>query len=308
MHPDQEPKRTPRRLVVVAALTANVAVAISKVVAAALTGSSAMFAEALHSIADSANEVLLLIGGHRALRPADQLHPFGHARFSYVYAFMVSLAVFWIGGVLAVIEGISHLGAGEPVLDPLVALAVLGLAAVFESASLSVTLQTTGSLRRGRTWRGVIRSTKVPELIVVFLEDVGALIGLAIAAAGVGLTAATGNPVWDAVASIAIGVLLMAIGAQIFRETQSLLVGESADEETVSRIAAAILGTDGIRGIKDLRTIHVGPTNVVVDAVVLVDGDQAARAVVEALAKAEERVRQTTDYTLAIYLQPRLVD
>jgi cation diffusion facilitator family transporter len=301
-------ERTPSRVVVLAALTANVGVALLKLVAAGLTGSSAMVAESLHSIADTANEVLLLVGGRRALRPADHLHPFGHARFSYVYAFMVSLAVFWIGGVLAVLEGVTHLNTAESVLDPAFALAILGVSAVFESASLTVTLRTTGPSRRGRRWRDVIRSTKVPELIVVFLEDVGALIGIAIAAAGVGLTAATGNPVWDAVASIAIGVLLMGIGARIFRETQSLLIGEAADEETTSKIMEAILGTDGIRGTENLRTIHVGPTNLVVDAVVLVDGEQTARAIVAAIAEAEASVRRATDFAVEIYLEPRVAE
>jgi len=303
------PEKTESNVVVLVALGANVAVAISKVVAAFLTGSSAMVAESLHSIADSANEVLLLIGGRRSRRPPDRLHPFGHARFSYVYAFVVSLAVFWIGGVLAVVEGITHLNETEPLLDPVIALVVLGIAAVFESTSLRVTLRSARSARRSQTWRQVIRSTKVPELIVVFLEDVGALIGIAIAVVGIALTVATGNQVWDAISSIAIGLLLMGIGTRIFRETQSLLVGEAADDETTARIADAIRGTDGILGISELRTIHGGPRNIFVEAVVLVDGDQSAREIVGAIARAEERIRQATgDFDLQIYIQPRLAD
>jgi cation diffusion facilitator family transporter len=218
-----------------------------------------MLAEALHSVADSTNEILLLVGARRANRPADLRHPFGHARYRYLYSFVVSLAVFWIGGVLAVVEGVSHLFSAERILDPRWALGVLALAALLEGWSLRTTVRAWGATKGSSSWKQLVRDTKAPELIVVFLEDVGAIVGVAIAATGVSLTTITGQGAWDAAASIAIGLLLMAIGLVVNRETQSLLVGEAAAGDVATAIQAAIAGTDGIDGVRELRTIQSGP-------------------------------------------------
>src|SRR5213594_396287 len=162
-----------QRDAVITALAANVAIAIAKFAAAAITGSSAMLAESLHSLADSVNEILLLVGARRSRRPADLRHPFGHARYRYVYAFLVSLTVFWVGGVLAVIEGVSHLGAREPLGDPRWAFAVLALAALLESWSLRATIRAGRPAKGALSWWQLLRVTKAPEIIVVFLEDLG---------------------------------------------------------------------------------------------------------------------------------------
>ncbi len=206
-----------QRVAVITALAANVAIALAKLGAAGITGSSAMLAEALHSLADSVNEVLLLVGARRSRRPADLRHPFGHARYRYVYAFLVSLTVFWVGGVLAVIEGVSHLAAREPLGDPRWAFAVLGLAALLESWSLRTTIRTGRPTKGALSWWQLLRVTKAPEIIVVFLEDLGALVGICIALVGVTLATLTGHGEWDAVAAIAIGLLLMAIGLIVTR-------------------------------------------------------------------------------------------
>jgi cation diffusion facilitator family transporter len=295
-----------QRVAVITALVANLAVAAAKAGAFGITGSSALLAESLHSLADSADEVLLLVGAHRSVRPADRRHPFGHARFRYVYAFVVSLTVFWIGGVLAVIEGVGHVANREPIVDPRWAFAVLALAAVLDGWSLRTTLRSGRSARGKMSWRQLVKVTKAPELIVVFLEDLGALIGIAIAAIGVALATITGNVIWDAVASIAIGVLLMAIGLFVNRETQSLLLGESATAEDESTIHDAIATTPGIEAVVNLRTIHLGPDDLVVAAGITVDGATDAAAIARSIVDAEKRVRAAIRFRTVIYLEPRM--
>jgi cation diffusion facilitator family transporter len=295
-----------QRLAVITALAANVAIAIAKFGAFAITRSSAMLAESLHSLADSVNEVLLLVGARRSRRPADLRHPFGHGRYRYVYAFLVSLTVFWIGGVLAVIEGVSHLAAQEPLVDPRWAFAVLGLAAILEGYSLRTTVLAGRPTKGAISWRRLLQVTKAPEIIVVFLEDTGALIGIGIALIGVSLTTLTGEGAWDAGASIAIGILLMSIGLVVNRETQSLLVGESAAVEVVAAIRQAIVGNDGIEAVIDLRTIHVGPDDLVVAAGISVDPSQNAAGIARSITQAEASVRRVAPFRTVIYLEPRV--
>jgi cation diffusion facilitator family transporter len=295
-----------QREAVITALVANLVVAAAKLGAFAITASSALLAEALHSFADSANEVLLLVGARRATRPADLRHPFGHARYRYVYAFLVSLTVFWIGGVLAVIEGLSHLASNESIVDPVWAFGVLALGALLDGWSLRTTLRSGRAAKGALSWKQLVRATKAPELIVVFLEDLGALIGIAIATTGVGLATITGDGVWDAIASIAIGVLLMAIGLVVNRETQSLLLGESATPEVQASIRAAITGTPGIDGVVELRTIHLGPDDLVIAAGIVVAAAIDAAAIAVAIVDAEARVRAAVTFRTVIYLEPRL--
>jgi cation diffusion facilitator family transporter len=300
--------RPSQRAALLTALGANVAVAIAKGIAAAITGSSAVLAESLHSVADSVNEILLLVGARRAGRPADLRHPFGHARYRYLYAFVVSLAVFWIGGVLSVLEGINHLLSSEAIVDARWAFGVLALAALLDGWSLRTTRLAWRGARGDRSWRELIRDTKAPDLIVVFLEDVGALAGVAIAAIGVTLTTITRDGTWDAIASIGIGVLLMAIGLVVNRETQSLLVGEAAAVEVVASIRDAIATTDGIEGVRELRTIHIGPDDLVVAAGVWVDPASSATAISRSIDQAERRVREVAPFRTVISIEPRVRD
>jgi cation diffusion facilitator family transporter len=295
-----------QRGAVLVALVANVVVALAKFGAFLITGSSALMAESLHSLADSSNEVLLLVGARRSGRPADRRHPFGHARYRYLYAFLVSLTVFWVGGFLAVLEGVSHLASREPLVDPRWAFGVLGLGAVLDGWSLRTTLRAGRSAKGVLSWRQLVRVTKAPELIVVFLEDLGALIGIGIAFVGVALSTMTGNVVWDAVASIAIGVLLMAIGLIVNRETQSLLLGESAAPDVVTAIERAIATTPGIKDVVDLRTIHLGPEDLVVAAGIVVGRVMDAAELARTIVTAESRVRDAVPFRTVIYLEPRL--
>jgi len=297
-----------QRVAVITALVANVAVALAKLGAYAITASSAMLAESLHSLADSANEVLLLVGARRSSRPADIRHPFGHARYRYLYAYVVSLTVFWIGGVLAVVEGVRHFGSDESILDPRAAFAVLAIAAALDGWSLRTTTRAGRSAKGPLTWKELVRATKAPELIVVFLEDLGALVGIGTAVIGVGLTTITGNGAWDALASIAIGILLMAIGLVVNRETQSLLLGESATVEVVFAIREAIGATDGVDAVVDLRTIHLGPEDLVIAARIVVDPARDAAGLIQAINDAEARVRSIVPFQTTIYLEPQLAD
>jgi cation diffusion facilitator family transporter len=297
-----------RRVAVLTALAANVGVALAKAAAAAITGSSALLAESLHSVADSVNEVLLLVGARRARRPADLRHPFGHARYRYLYAFVVSLAVFWVGGVLSVIEGVQHLIAPERLGGVRIAFGVLALAAALEGWSLLTTVRAWRGAKGAVSWKQLVRDTKAPDLIVVLLEDVGAMVGLGIAAAGVTLSAVTGERAWDALASIAIGILLMAIGLLVNRETQSLLVGEAAAVEIVARIKDAIAATEGVEGVRELRTIHIGPDDLVVAAGVWVDAGRSATAITRSIDEAERRVRAVAPFRTIVTIEPRVHD
>jgi cation diffusion facilitator family transporter len=301
-----EASRPDRRVALLTALTANIAIAAAKGAAALVTGSSAVFAEALHSVADSVNEVLLLLGARRASRPADLRHPFGHARYRYLYAFVVSLAVFWIGGVLSVIEGVRHLISQEAIADPGWGFGVLALAALLDGWSLRTTTRAWRDAKGELSWKTLVRDTKAPELIVVLLEDVGAILGVAIAAVGLGLTSLTGAGAWDAIASIAIGGLLMAIGLVVNRETQSLLVGEAAAADVVKAIRDAIASTRGIDGVRELRTIHVGPDDLVVAAGVWVDPHLRATQISRAIDEAERRVRAVAPYRTVVSIEPRV--
>jgi cation diffusion facilitator family transporter len=308
MNPGAGARRPSHRVALLTALAANVIVAVAKGVAAAITGSSAVLAESLHSVGDTVNEILLLLGARRAGRPADLRHPFGHARYRYLYAFVVSLAVFWIGGVLSVLEGVNHLLTHEEIVDPRWGFAVLALAAALDGWSLRTTKLAWRGAKGELSWRALIRDTKAPDLIVVFLEDVGAITGVAIAALGLAVTTITNDGTWDALASIAIGLLLMAIGLVVNRETQSLLVGESAAADVVARIRDAIVTTQGIDGVRELRTIHLGPDDLVVAAGIWVDAASSASAISRSIDDAERRVREVTPFRTVVSIEPRVRD
>jgi cation diffusion facilitator family transporter len=293
---------------VITALAANVAVAIAKLAAAAITGSSALVAESLHSMADSVNQVLLLVGARRSRRPADLRHPFGHARYRYVYAFVVSLTVFWLGGVLAVAQGVSQLGAHDSLVDPRWAFAVLVVAAALEGWSLRTSLRVARPAKGALSWWRLLQVTKAPEIIVILLEDLGALVGICIALLGVTLTTLTGQREWDAIAAIAIGVLLMSIALVVNRETQSLLIGESAAVDVVAAIRQAIATTNGVDAVVDLRTIHVGPDDLVIAAGIVIDPSESATGITRAIVEAGARARRAAPFRTVIYIEPRLPD
>ena len=252
---------------IVAALAANLGIAVTKFVAFLLTSSSSMLAESVHSVADSGNQLLLLLGGRRARRAPDEAHPFGYGRERYVYAFIVSIVLFTLGGLFALYEAWHKWADPHPLEGRWwwVPLVVLAIAFVMEGTSLRTAIQESDEVRGEQSWPSFIRNAKAPELPVVLLEDSGALIGLLLAAFGVGMTLLTGDGRWDAAGTGGIGLLLVLIAGVLAVETTSLLLGESASAADVAAVRAALVG-EGVASVIHLRTLHLGPEELLVAA------------------------------------------
>lgn len=289
---------------ILAALGANLGIAAGKFVAFAFTGSSSMLAEGVHSTADSANQVLLLVGGKRSQKPATPEHPFGHGRYRYLYAFLVAIVIFMLGGVFALYEGFEKIRHPEHVEAPGWAFAVLGLAVVLESFSLRTAVRESAHSRGDQSWPHFIRHARAPELVVVVLEDFGALVGLIFALIGVSLAVVTGNGVWDGVGTLAIGVLLVGVGVVLFTETSTMLLGEGATPSQVTLIRQALAAQDGIGRVLRLQTTHLSPDELLVAAKVSVDPEARAGDVAAAIDAAEARVRAAVPLRCVIYLEP----
>lgn len=292
---------------IIAALTANLGIAVTKFVAYALTGSSSMLAEGVHSVADSGNQVLLLIGGRSAQRKASPSHQFGYGRARYVYAFIVSIVLFTLGGCFALYEAYHKFSDPHPIEGRWwwVPLAVLGAAIVMESFSFRTAIIETNHVRGKRSFRQFIKESRAPELPVILLEDLGALLGLILALFGVSMTLITHDGRWDAIGSAAIGVLLVVIAVILAIEMNSMLLGESADPVHQEAIEAAIPG-DGITSVIHLRTLHLGPDKVLVAAKVEVARADDAAHVAEAIDAAERRIREAIPLEAQIYIEPDL--
>jgi cation diffusion facilitator family transporter len=291
---------------IIAALAANLGIAATKFVAFGLTASSSMLAEAVHSVADSGNQVLLLVGGKRSEREATPAHPFGYGRERYLYAFVVSVVLFSVGGLFAVYEGVHKISHPEPIDSwQWVPVAVLVIAIALESFSFRTAIREANGIRAGATWVAYIRRARAPELPVVLLEDFAALVGLVLALFGVGLTLLTGSGVWDGIGTLAIGVLLVCVAVVLAVETKSLLIGEAATGEQIAAIAAAIADTDVYRVIH-LRTLHLGPDELLVAAKIAVPGEQSAARVAATIDAAEARIRAAVPIACVIYLEPDL--
>jgi cation diffusion facilitator family transporter len=291
---------------VVAALGANLVIAASKFVAFAFSGSSSMLAEGVHSVADSGNQVLLLIGGRKARRAADESHPFGYGRERYVYGFLVSVVLFTIGGVFALYEGYEKVRHPHAVDHWYWPVGVLVFAIVAESFSFRTAVGEARPLKGAQSWGRFIRTAKAPELPVVLLEDSGALIGLALALAGVGLAVLTGDGVWDGVGTLGIGALLVAIALVLAAETKSLLLGESATPEAVARVRDALSAGPDVERVIHMRTLHLGPDELLVGAKIAVRPDADAADIAATINAAEARIRAAEPTARVIYLEPDL--
>ncbi|MFE3183580.1 cation diffusion facilitator family transporter [Streptomyces violascens] len=289
---------------IVAALSANLAIAAAKFVAFLFSGSSSMLAESVHSLADSGNQGLLLLGGKKAQREATPQHPFGYGRERYIYAFLVSIVLFSVGGMFAVYEGyekIQHPHAIEAWYWPV---GVLVFAIVAEGFSFRTAIKESNVTRGGLSWKEFIRRAKAPELPVVLLEDFGALVGLVLALLGVGLALATGDGVWDGIGTLCIGVLLILIALILAAETKSLLLGEAAGTDEVAKIKAAIVDGDTVTSVIHMRTLHLGPEELLVAAKIAVQHDDTAQEVATAINEAESRIRAAVPIARVIYLEP----
>jgi len=289
---------------IVAALSANLAIAVLKFVAFVLTMSSSMLAEAIHSVADSGNQLLLLLGGKRAQRAASPEHPFGYGRERYIYAFIVSIVLFSVGGLFALYESWEKFQHPHAIEGDFwwVPLAVLLGAIVAESISFRTAIHESNPLRGKQSWIKFIRNAKQPELPVILLEDFGALLGLVFALFGVSLTLITGNGLWDAAGTGMIGLLLVGIAVVLAVETKSLLLGESATKEDNARITEAI-ESDGTR-IIHLKTMHLGPEELLVAAKISVGAADTGQAIAKAIDAAELRIRTAVPIARVIYLEP----
>jgi cation diffusion facilitator family transporter len=291
---------------IIAALGANLGIAVAKFVGFLITGSSSMLAESAHSVADSGNQGLLLFGGRRARRAATEEHPFGYGRDRYFYAFVVALVLFTLGSLFSLYEGYHKLRDHEAELDrPQVAIVILLVALVLEGFSLRTAIVESNHVRGESNWVQFIRRAKAPELPVVLLEDTGALIGLVFALAGVGLSWATGDTVWDGIGTIMIGLLLGAIAIILIVETKSLLIGEGAAPQTVDKIVAALVGP-GVDRVIHLRTQYLGPEELLVAAKIAIPRTTVMERVAGAIDDAERRVRQAVPEVRLIYLEPDL--
>jgi cation diffusion facilitator family transporter len=290
---------------IIAALVANLGIAAAKFVGFVLTGSSSMIAEAAHSVADSGNQALLLLGGRTARRRATEEHPFGYGRDRYFYAFVVALVLFTLGSLFSLYEGVHKVQHPEPLKSPLIAIGILVVAIGLESFSLRTAVQESNEVRGRAGWVQFIRRAKAPELPVVLLEDTAALLGLVFALFGVSMAALTGDPVWDAVGTIAIGILLGVIAAILIVETKSLLIGEAAAPEAVDRIKAALVGP-GVDRVIHLRTLHLGPDELLVAAKIAMPRTTTLERVATAIDEAERRVRAAEPVARVIYLEPDL--
>jgi cation diffusion facilitator family transporter len=289
---------------VFAALAANLGIAVTKFVAFLLTGSASMLAESVHSIADTGNQVLLLVGRGRSLRPPSDEHPFGFGRERYFYGFVVSVMLFTVGAAFSVYDGIHKIVNPETIRAPQVALIVLALSAVLEGFSLRTGIGEANQVRGDRNWGTFIRRSKAPELPVVLLEDVAALIGLGFAFAGVTLSWLTRDGRWDGAGSLAIGLLLATAAAILAVEMKSLLIGESASTEVQRMIVAALEDGPEVSRVIHMRTVHISPDSILVAAKIGVRATDSAAQIAAGIDAAERRIRAAVPIAETIYLEP----
>lgn len=291
---------------ILAALLANIGIAITKFIAAAFSGSASMFAEGIHSVADSGNQLLLIIGGRRARRVATATHPFGYGRSRYIYAFMVSIVLFSVGGLFSMYEGISKLQHPHELENAWLPLLVLSIAIVMESFSLRTALQEAKKVRGNSSIVKFVRHAKSPELPVVILEDLAALLGLVFAFLGVSLTVVTGNPMFDALGTLAIGALLIAVAFILGAETSSLLVGEGATADDTRLIREALEAVVGKGGVIHMKTLYLGPDELMLGAKISVAKNASGEEIAKTINAAEDAVRTAVAATRVIYLEPDL--
>jgi cation diffusion facilitator family transporter len=291
---------------ILAAFLANVGIAAAKFAGFLITGSSALLAESIHSLADSSNQGFLVLGAHRARHRPTDLHQFGYGRARYFWAFVVAVVLFSLGGLFSLYEGYHKVADPHEVSSPGVALAILGIAMLFEGAALRTSVRHAQPERRGRSWPAFIRRSRSPELPVLLLEDSGALVGLSFALLGIVLSLLTGNPVFDGIGTLAIGALLIGIGGVLAVEMSSLLLGESASPDVMGRIEGEIVDAPEVLRVIHLRTQHLGPEDLLVAAKVEFAHELTMAELARAIDDCERRVRSAVPIARLIYLEPDL--
>jgi cation diffusion facilitator family transporter len=291
---------------VLAALLANLGIAVAKFIGWMLTGSSSMLAEGFHSVADSGNQLMLLLGGRLARRGPDPAHPFGHGAARFFAAFLVAVVLFTLGSLFSLYEGYQKLRQPHELESPLVALTILAVALVLEGLSLRTAVRAATPLRGDQSWWSFIRTTKNPELAVVILEDTAAELGLSFAFVGVGVAALTGDPLYDAVGTLAIGALLGVVAVVLGLEMYSLLVGEAASPQEQATIRQVLASIKGIAHLLQLRTMYLSPDELLVAGKVEMDPELSASQAAQVIDQAEARLREAVPNARVIYLEPDL--
>lgn len=293
---------------IIAAFLANMGIAIAKFIAWFLSGSASMLAEAIHSVADSGNQLLLLLGGRKARKQADAEHPFGYGRERYVYAFVVAIILFSVGGLFSIYEGFDKLTHPHELENAWIPISVLIIAIVLESFSLRTAIRESNHVRReGQSWVSFVRHAKAPELPVVLLEDIAALTGLVFALFGVGMTVVTGDPIFDAIGTLMIGALLILVAITLGIETKSLLVGEGANPDDHAAIVRAIEDGGEIQRLIHMKTLYLGPDELLVAAKLGFAHDKALGEVALDIDAVERRIRDAVPSARVIYLEPDIV-
>ena len=289
---------------IVAAFLANMGIAVAKFIGFAVTGSSSMLAESIHSVADSGNQALLVLGNKRSLRERSDEHPFGHGRERYFWAFIVALVLFTLGATFSIYEGIHKLQHPEHLEDAWWAIGILLVAIGLESFSFRTAIGESNLVRGNQGWATFIRRSRAPELPVVLLEDFGALIGLGFALCGVGLTIVTDDPMWDAIGTICIGTLLGVIAVVLATEMKSLLMGETATVEDQAKILDAIEDAPSVVGVIYVRTQHLGPDDILVGAKLDLDHRLDTAGIADAIDDVEARIRAAVPTATTIFIEP----
>lgn len=294
--------------VVVAALAVNVTIAVFKFIAAWFSRSSAMLAEACHSLADTANQIFLLIGMRKSARPPDRDHPFGYGPETYFWAFMVALCIFSIGGGFSVHEGVEKIlhrnDPGQTLHDPMWAYIVLGASILLETYSFMVAMREFRHIRAGRGVRRTLKETRDPTVMTVLFEDLAALFGLFVALGGIYLTRVTGNVVWDGVASIVVGLALGAVAVVLARDTKSLLIGQSVNEADEAKIKAIVCANKDVVELVHLRTMHMAPEEVIAAIKVRFIGNLDTRTLEVRINEIEAALRDAVPHLRRIYIEP----
>ncbi|QLY32902.1 cation diffusion facilitator family transporter [Nocardia huaxiensis] len=291
---------------ILAAMSANGGIAVAKFVGAAITGSASMLAEAVHSVADTANQGLLLFGQKRADQDPDELHQFGYGRNRYFYSFVVALVIFALGSLYAIYEGIHKVQHPEELKSPIVAIVILGIAIALETFSFITAIRESRPLKGNASWWQFIRKSRNPELPVVLLEDSGALIGLVLAFAAVSLTVVTDDPIWDGIGTLCIGILLGVIAIILIVEMHSLLIGEGATPGDYRSIRDQLIDDTRIDSVIHLRTQYLGPEELLVAAKIAITPGLEIADIAAAIDAAEARVRAAVPIAKVIYLEPDL--
>jgi cation diffusion facilitator family transporter len=293
---------------ILAALVANLGIAVAKFIGFLITRSSSLLAESVHSLADTTNQGLLLLGGRQAKKSETERHQFGYGMARYFWSFVVALVLFSLGSLFALYEGIEKLTHPHKVESPGVAIAILAIAVVLEGYSFRTAMAESRPLKGTQSWWSFIRTAKVPELPVLLLEDSGALVGLAIALVSVVLTQITGNADFDAYGTLAISVLLGAIAIILIVEMRSLLLGEAASPATTRTIQAAITGAPSVKRFIHARTMHLGPEELLIATKVELDPSLDFRGVADAIDGIEDRIRAAVPEARVIYVEPAIHD